>query len=412
MSVRIYAGTYLSQPVPVHFGLNWCTHACAYCFANLNQPGRRAEYSDIAKLIKWAQSGSSTLEWWYLKNGHPMMVSNDSDPLSRGNRDAFAQLKEVCDRYDLRLTYQTKGGDAEAQDLMLSGKPTMVYVTVTTDDEDRRRAIEPGAPSFEARLDLIRQASSLGHFVVVGLNPLVPGWWNDIGSALSRIREAGASRIWHAELHLSRFQIAAMSDSAKTRHAEMIAYAQKRNKPDEAEYDQVLSEAQRVGFNLFDGTRATTPGFWGYLFNLGVPFMPTWDGLRDELLRLGGGRPVAFDFEWFDAWATCGAPLGKAVFKEYVADFGRSIRNAGEKQEARSFRDVHEWLWRVLDYPTIFQDSEIALALDCSDQDSPNLIYDDADRPVLVFVPGGWEKEAVFDARDAAWVWSLARERG
>src|SRR4029453_3427001 len=33
-------GELLTSPIPLEVGFNLCSHACTYCFANLNKPGR------------------------------------------------------------------------------------------------------------------------------------------------------------------------------------------------------------------------------------------------------------------------------------------------------------------------------------------------------------------------------------
>lgn len=36
----VYYGEFLINPIPLELSLNYCSHKCAYCFANVNQPGR------------------------------------------------------------------------------------------------------------------------------------------------------------------------------------------------------------------------------------------------------------------------------------------------------------------------------------------------------------------------------------
>lgn len=403
MSLRLYTGEYLTSPIPVHFGLNWCTHACRYCFANLNRPDRRADNNDLAKLVKWRRDGKGPLEWWYLSRGYPLLVANDSDPFARSNHETFLELHRVATGAGVRLAYQTKGGDREAEDMAIAGPPTLFYISLTSDDDAMLADLEPGAPGWPARLDLIHRCKAAGHHVVVGLNPLVPQWWRDIDAALLAMRDAGARHLWHGDLHLSRFQIAAMSDGHRKRYAGLIDYALKRTKPDAAATDAALALAEHYGFITFDGAAGSAPGFWQPYFDLGYPFMPTLDGLFRDLTAQGGGKPVAFGFDAFDAWADTGAPGGYAVHKEYLSGFGRSLRNDGIDQKATSRREVHEWYWRWLDYPTPLRCREMHVAVD-----GDNLIVDDEGRPVLVFVPGGSD-DIAFPARDAQWAPMISR---
>lgn len=386
MSIRLYCGEYLVSPIPVHFGLNWCTHGCFYCFANLNQPGRRAENSDLSRLYKWHRDQAGPIEWWYLSRGYPLLVANDSDPFARSNKDTFLALHDLAGNIGVPLAYQTKGGDAECEQLALDGPKTMIYVTVTSDDEDLLRQTEPGAPGYAHRLDFIRRAVAAGHYVIVGMNPLVPGWWHDAEQALEDLHATGARHIWAGDLHLSRFQIDAMTPTARARWQEWTRYGLKRAKPDGHITDHLLWRAEQRGFNVFLGAAGSTLGFWDDYFRLGFPFQPTIDGLYQALHQAGGGQPVAFTFDAFDAWSDTGAPREKSIYREFLSGYGRSIRNDGLKAEARSLREVHEWEWKFLDYPTRLRNRELCIA---TDEAAREYAVDDAGRPVLVYVPGG-----------------------
>jgi DNA repair photolyase len=406
MSLRLYTGEYLVSPIPVHFGLNWCTHACRYCFANLNRPERRADNNDLAKLVKWARDRKGPLEWWYLARGYPLLVANDSDPFARSNVDTFRELHRIAGEIGIRLAYQTKGGDPEAQAIALDGRPTLFYVSLTSDDDRLLADIEPGAPPWQARLDLIRAATARGHHVVVGLNPLLPAWWRDIDEALDAMIDAGARHLWHGELHLSRFQIAAMPDSQRLRYATLVDYGRKRKKPDAEAFDTILRLAVAKGFNCFDGVAGSARGFWQPYFDLGFPFMPTLDGLFRDLEAQGGGQPVAFSFDAFDRWADTGSPGGYAVHKEYLSGFGRSLRNDGIDQKATTRRQVHEWYWRWLDYPTPLRTRELHVAVANIGRDDQQILVDDDDRPIMIFTPRGSD-EVAFDASLATWIESI-----
>jgi DNA repair photolyase len=127
MSLRPYVGEYLISPVPLHFGLNVCSHGCFYCFANLNNPERRSDNADIRWLAKW-QGDDATLIGWFLKQGYPLLVANDSDPFAASNEQTFLTLHGICKDKDIPICYQTKGGKPEHEALLLDSKPTMIYI--------------------------------------------------------------------------------------------------------------------------------------------------------------------------------------------------------------------------------------------------------------------------------------------
>ena len=403
MSLRLYCGEYLVSPVPLHWGMNHCSHNCWYCFANLNRGGRRMENDDLARVSRWYAKGSGPLLYWFLKKGYPMLVSNDTDPFCRSNADSFRALFELSQSLGFRLSYQTKGGDEEIERLALEGPKTMIYVTLTSDDSALLKSMEPGAPSAEQRLEFIAEAVRRGHFVVVGLNPLVPAWWRNFDVTLGRLHEIGVRHLVKGELHFSRFQVDAMSPGKRERYADVIKYGMLKAKPDAEIMDAMMRGAESMGFSVFDEGCSSKPGFWRPYFDLGFPFFPTLDGWFEELERVGKGRPVCFDFDAFQLWAGhVNAPEGLSIYRDYLQPYARSLRNKKENMKVRSFREVHELEWRVMEYPTRLRSRYLALAV-VTDQGKESLLVDDEDRELMVYVPGG-AKDNVYPADEAVYI--------
>lgn len=364
MSLRLYTGEYLISPYVLHFGLNWCTHACAYCFANANKPDRQAETSDLQKIVRWYDIGSDTAEFRLLKAGHPIMTANDSDPCAKSNYATFSILDDLSKSYGFRLVYQTRGGEPEAEARIVNGTPTSVYVSLTTDNDDIRKKMEPGAPSHDARMDFIGRLKKAGHHVIAGFNPFIPEWWDDMEKTMEQLSEAGIRHIWHQPLHLSRFQIENMRPSAKkTLGDKWISYGMAKREPDEYGYSQMLSAAAKNGINTIRGGVSDNLGFWDEYFSLGFPFVPTLDALvRDcDISAKNSGKLYAmFGIEAFNRWADFGMKNGSKC-KEYLQPIGRSVRNAGERvEDAKSMAGVHEFLWRRESYPTRLRHSAFA----------------------------------------------------
>ncbi len=382
--LRIYSGEYLIAPFLLHFGGNWCTHNCAYCFANLNKPDRATEVNDIARLYKWHDTGSTCMEFELLKRGHPIMMSNDADPCSKSNHAVFAAVHDASKALGFRMCYQTRGGEPEAEARIVNDAPTTVYVSLTTDREDIRRQFEPGAPTHEQRMDFIRRLRDAGHFVVVGLNPLIPRWWADLPATLDRLAGFGVDRIWHQAIHLSRFQIAAMTDrQAERLGAEFIEYARAKTEPDREAYDLALQQCRDRGFNLFCGGISERLGFWDpHTKQCGHPRVPTIDAFVRDCAAMSGGAPAAVSLRMFNEWAELGLPE-RAIWKEFLVPIGRSVRNLGEKVEvAKSQAGVHAFLWRIEDFPTTFRSTHFARIFD-----GDSVVVDDDGVPYLAVSP-------------------------
>ena len=83
--------------------------------------------------------------------------------------------------------------------------PVSIAMSIAVADEHLRAAIEPGAPSFQARLDTVRAAADAGFRVTVFLMPIVPHLTDSVAvldDALRRIKDAGAGRVVWGAMHL------------------------------------------------------------------------------------------------------------------------------------------------------------------------------------------------------------------
>lgn len=408
MSLRLYCGEYLVSPVPLHFGMNHCSHACVYCFANLNRRGRRMENNSLGLIHRWFAAEKGPLPYWFLKNGYPLLVSNDTDPFCKSNYESLSALVETAEACGFGICYQTKGGEEKAERLALEGRKTMMYVSLTSDNDDTLKIMEPGAPSYRHRIDFIGEAVRLGHFVVVGINPLVPFWWQDAAAALENLWKIGVRHLWVGNLHFSRFQVEAMSAGMRERHADLIKYGQLKLQPDQDIKDALFDYADSLGFSVFQNGVGSKLGFWQPYFDLGYSFFPTLDGLFFDLERVGGGKPIVFDFEAFDSWCgQCEAPGNLSIYRDFLQPYGRSLRNAGENMRCRSFRDVHELEWRLFDYPTRLRSDHLCVAV-VDDGGERSRLVDDQGRDLLVYVPCGCI-DPWFNAADAVYLYDLPK---
>ena len=73
----LYGGL-LKIPAPLELSGNWCAHACAYCFANLNAPTRTLDVKGVSRLLADYQN-RNTIEGYLLRDGYPVIISNHPD---------------------------------------------------------------------------------------------------------------------------------------------------------------------------------------------------------------------------------------------------------------------------------------------------------------------------------------------
>ena len=377
MSIRHFSGEYLVGPSPIHMGLNWCSHGCYYCFANLNRPERRADYTRIRQFIDKVGRGEpgKDIAAWLACKGYPILASNDSDPFAKSNGEQNLVLMENMLDMGLRFVFQTRGGD-RAVEFLRKHPPTMVYISFTTDQEEVRKTREPGAPSFEARKELALACKEAGHFVIAGLNPFYAPWWDDIEGFVAWLAGSGINHAWVGDPHLNYQQVRAMPSKTQTRFGlEIESFKTSRNMA------SVGDLCLQHGVNPFTGVASIGGDFWKPYFDLGYPFFPTLDEWFTRLRAMG--QPVAFTFEAFHEWANVFGDFESSAFKEYLTGIGRSLRNAGDNGNAKTAREVHEYLWRVMEFPTRMRHDDIFIGT----QDG-NIAVDDEDRPLLVYATG------------------------
>jgi DNA repair photolyase len=83
--------------------------------------------------------------------------------------------------------------------------PVDVQMSIAMYDDELQRAIEPGAPTTQARLDTVRTLADAGFRVTVFLMPIMPHMTDSVAAiddALARIKAAGARSVIYGALHL------------------------------------------------------------------------------------------------------------------------------------------------------------------------------------------------------------------
>ncbi|RZI95909.1 MAG: radical SAM protein [Microbacterium sp.] len=192
-----------------------CTHACVYCFAR-----RTHEYLDfdagrdfdeqivvktnVADVLRrelarpgWQHEhvalGTNT-DPYQRAEGRYRLMPGIIDALATSGTPFSVLTKGTLLRRDLPLLTQA----AETVQVELS-------MSIAVVDDALREALEPGAPSWRARLATIRAAREAGFRPTVFLMPILPHLTDDtatIDHALAELHDAGARRVVFGALHL------------------------------------------------------------------------------------------------------------------------------------------------------------------------------------------------------------------
>jgi DNA repair photolyase len=252
-----YSGEFLISPIALEMSMNYCSHKCAYCFANLNKPDRTFDFDAFVKQIRGSQTRKD-LTSYFLKNKYPILLSNKVDPFATSNRYQTLSVAEILMTNGNPIAWQTKGGDAiviqQVLDLIGTQRQHW-YISISFMDDALRKKIEPGAPSIESRFELAQHLIESGQSVSIGLNPLISQWFSleDLDLFMAKCKQIGITDIWAETLHLNSKQEANMSKKEiEAMTPEILAMSKKRTYNAMHDYlFEVLQILNDNGFNAY-----------------------------------------------------------------------------------------------------------------------------------------------------------------
>lgn len=162
-----------------------CEHGCIYCYArnSFEYYGWSAGIDFETKITVKKNAGKLLRK--YLMNPryecHPISLSGNTDcyqPAEKKFR-LTRQLLEVCLEFNQPVGMITKNAgilrDKDILQEMAKKKLVSVLVSVTSLDEELRRAMEPRTTTSGQRLRTIRELSEAGVRMGVMLGPMIPG---------------------------------------------------------------------------------------------------------------------------------------------------------------------------------------------------------------------------------------------
>ena len=146
-----------------------CDHQCVYCYASSYIPS----FSDCRPkkdLLQNLKREAAKLK------GEIVSISNSSDPYPRMEANAGWTRKclEILAESNCRIQIITKSNIVVRDDDLLCRTPSTVALTITTDDEDTAKLLEPRAPSPSERLKAAEDLISKGIPVSVRIDPVIP----------------------------------------------------------------------------------------------------------------------------------------------------------------------------------------------------------------------------------------------
>ncbi|MEM3726660.1 MAG: radical SAM protein [Candidatus Bathyarchaeia archaeon] len=146
-----------------------CDHRCLYCYASSYIPkfyDCRPKKDLLTRLEREAQK----------LRGEIVSIANSSDPYPtiEAEKTLTRRCLKILAGYNCKIQIITKS-DLVMRDIDLLAKiPTVVALTITTEDEDLAKVLEPNAPSPKQRLKAIQTLIDKGIPVTVRVDPVIP----------------------------------------------------------------------------------------------------------------------------------------------------------------------------------------------------------------------------------------------
>lgn len=205
-----------SPDVGFEFSVNCyrgCTHACSYCFARPYHEylgfgaGTDFERKIVAKVCAPELLRAELMKpsW----KGDDLAFSFTSDPYLplESHYNLTRKCLEVCLEFRQPVHIVTKSAlvrrDKELLAALAAEASCAVHFSIPFRDHATARALEPFAPSPEARFRAMEELAAAGVTVGLGIAPLVPALNDaDIPDLLKRAHAAGARTAWMTMLRL------------------------------------------------------------------------------------------------------------------------------------------------------------------------------------------------------------------
>ena len=146
-----------------------CDHACVYCYASSYIPKFfycRPKKNLIPKLRREAAK---------LK-GELLSIANSSDPYPNleAKTGLMRKCLEILSQQNCKIQLITKSNIVVRDIDLLKKMPSMVSLTITTDNDDTAKLIEPHAPLPSERLKTVETLIRKGVPTSVRIDPIIP----------------------------------------------------------------------------------------------------------------------------------------------------------------------------------------------------------------------------------------------
>lgn len=393
-----YYGEFLVSPIPIELSFNWCSHACKYCFANLNQPQRKANVQSTLNLLRDRYKRKS-FEAFLLREQYPVLVSNRVDPFAVSNYRQVLPVLRLMSELEIPIALQTKGGRGIDEALEFLPKSCW-YISLATLNDEHRQQMEPGAPSISERLALIEKLVAAGHSVSVGINPCLPEWLPHPENLTRAIAERGAYGAWIEPLHFNRKQLLAMGPKDQALMGEaVIERALKRKVPSDyaAFLDRVEESAIAAGLEVFSVDRPKPSQYWKPYREIYQKVFPTMTEFINHLVNSGTPERGLITIDQFLEFMLPYLPEGTLSLGHYIGSTAHQVcREHPNWSNWLSYKELLTMLWgdgRIKMSPV--RNRAFSFACDRASDGKLVARFDQYGQPILIFSVQGFDSYQV-----------------
>ncbi|MGI9175653.1 MAG: SPL family radical SAM protein [Rhodothermales bacterium] len=209
-----------------------CTFGCTYCYAAFFARSREkvdgwgqwvtVKENALALLRKKRKGGTLRGKTIYLSS-----VTDPYQPVERTLELTRDLLKELAEFHQPRLVVQTRSPLVTRDlDVLARFERVQVNVTVTTDDDEVRRAFEPLCPNNRVRLKAVAEVVAANVPAVVTMTPLLPV--RDPAAFAESLLATGAERFVVQPFHAAKGKFVAGTREEAIRASEALGWTDER----------------------------------------------------------------------------------------------------------------------------------------------------------------------------------------
>lgn len=351
--IDILTNSLLKIPVPLNLNLDYCSHKCRYCFANLNSPKRKADLAGILSQLKNYKKRNDLISY-YLRNKYPVNISNNIDPFSKSNYVNFNTIGEYLLDEGIPMQICTRGGTTW-QEWAEKMETSIWYISVPYTDDNMRILLEPDAPSLDYRYEMTKEVIKK-HNVIIGINPLHEKWCKNPLEIVEKYAEIGVDNFWVNGLHLSNKQKINLSNKDKEAIGDDILKQMNKKNEQSDEYLQMIVDLKFI----CEENDLTLNGVdYGLQNNNMQIWHDTYDNLLPTISRFFnwcGANKKEGDFIYFDEFFNYFAPK----LPDIETNTSKFIFNKANIKDKSSYKKTK--LSNLLHYYWEIQGVELGLA--------------------------------------------------